>query len=814
MPRQTRGPQNHSTTIAAKLLGDLANIDRPADYCTHGQCPSVLPGLHVKNFGEVGLPLSATEAIRLIKNCRQAPYGKGTETIVDTTVRNVWELDPVNFSLKNPKWEAVIESILREIEARLGLPEKSLVAHVYKLLVYEKGSFFLPHRDGEKLERMVATLVINLPAKHSGGELVILHQGQQKVIEMAGAAAGLEAEYAAFYADCQHEVKPLLSGYRLCLTYNLALAKPRGKKTIVAPNFQGTTEQIAGVLSKWALKSGRKVAGPIKLAVMLDHRYSKAGLSIDRLKGVDLAKANVVFDAAERSDCDAHLALVTLWQSGSAEEAYEDYRYGSDRYYSHSDEDDEDGDDEDEDGDDDDESGASSKYTMGEIYEHMLYANHWSNREGRQVSFGKVPLDESEIVSEVELTETNPSREDFEGYTGNAGMTLERWYHRAAIVLWPRGHQFRVWCDAGTDGAIAGLEQLVAKLKKTSKGQDEVRGECRKFAEQIIDTWQARQAKSEWDRSEQEMIKRSSLDRSAFWKSLEKLDDTRLALRMIETVMPKDPSLSLPPDILKWLTKQDWPGFSESILTMMSKTSKDSLWRNISGFREMVTSLKPSGDLKKFGKQLSPIVVEALERFDSSKHQTWDAPKFDRKEVVADLIRSLLAVNDDKLLSRFLAWQSIHPRYQLTQVGIPAAVELVATLKKNAKGNRPIRNWIDEIVQVLESRTVEPPREPTDWRRESRNLDCACGDCMRLSAFLSDPTRPEARFPLAKKRRQHLHQVIALHGLDCTHETLRVGSPQVLVCKKTTARYAEACKVYDQDLKNLAAVRKIESALR
>ena len=260
MPRQTKGPQDRSATMAAKLLGVLATIDRPAEFCTRGPFPSILPGLHVKNFGDVGLPLSPTEAKRLIKICHQAPYGKRTETVVDTKVRKVWELDPTSFSLDNPKWEAAIASVLREVEGQLGLEKRSLVAHLYKLLVYEKGSFFLPHRDGEMLDRMVATLVIDQPSKHTGGELVILHQGQQEVIEMPGAAAGLEAEYAAFYADCQHEVKPLRSGYRLCLTYNLALAKPRGKRKIVAPSFQDATEQIASVLKNSSL-SGRRMNG-------------------------------------------------------------------------------------------------------------------------------------------------------------------------------------------------------------------------------------------------------------------------------------------------------------------------------------------------------------------------------------------------------------------------------------------------------------------------------------------------------------------------------------------------------------------------
>ncbi len=223
-----------SKSLASRILSDVAKIDRPADFCTSGQWPIVLPGLNVDGVGEIGLPLSAAEAKRLIKVCRQAPYGKGTETVVDTKVRKVWELDPSYFSLKNTKWPLILELMLREVEAKLGLPNKTLAAHLYKLLVYEKGGFFLPHRDGEKLDRMVATLVVNLPSKHSGGELVIRHEGRQATISMQGAAAGTEIDFAAFYADCQHEVKPLLAGYRLCLTYNLVLAKPRSKVLVSA----------------------------------------------------------------------------------------------------------------------------------------------------------------------------------------------------------------------------------------------------------------------------------------------------------------------------------------------------------------------------------------------------------------------------------------------------------------------------------------------------------------------------------------------------------------------------------------------------
>lgn len=115
------------------------------------------------------------------------------ETIVDTKVRKVWELDPDQFSLTNPKWPLMLDLLLREVETNLGLPLKKLAAHLYKLLVFEKGGFFLPHRAGEKLDRMVATLVINLPSKHSGGELVVYHEGRQTTAKIRTLASFLKA---------------------------------------------------------------------------------------------------------------------------------------------------------------------------------------------------------------------------------------------------------------------------------------------------------------------------------------------------------------------------------------------------------------------------------------------------------------------------------------------------------------------------------------------------------------------------------------------------------------------------------------------
>ena len=212
------------------LIHALATVDRPGNFCMAGDLPLTMPGLVVEGLGTLRLPLGKAQARKLIGCCHQAPYGKGTQTLVDTAVRRGWGLDAEQIEFTNPRWELLIESIVDEMRLQLGLEAHKLTAHLYKLLVYEKGSFFLPHRDGEKLDRMVATLVVVLPSEHKGGELIVSHAGKQHELSFAGAASGREVSYAAFYADCEHEVKPLESGYRLCLTYNVVLAKSRGKK--------------------------------------------------------------------------------------------------------------------------------------------------------------------------------------------------------------------------------------------------------------------------------------------------------------------------------------------------------------------------------------------------------------------------------------------------------------------------------------------------------------------------------------------------------------------------------------------------------
>ncbi|KAI9372949.1 hypothetical protein BJX61DRAFT_542237 [Aspergillus egyptiacus] len=141
---------------------------------------------------------------------------------VDESVRKTWELDAEQFTIRNPKWQSQIHDFLKQVILDLGLsanPEE-VQAELYKLLVYDEGAFFLPHQDSEKAPGMFGTLVVCLPSKHEGGEVVATHRGDSRVFN-SSATSEFEYSYAAWYSDVKHGVKPVTSGCRVVLTYNL-----------------------------------------------------------------------------------------------------------------------------------------------------------------------------------------------------------------------------------------------------------------------------------------------------------------------------------------------------------------------------------------------------------------------------------------------------------------------------------------------------------------------------------------------------------------------------------------------------------------
>ncbi len=748
-----------------------------------------MPGLVVDDHGAVGLPLSKIQACNLIELCRQAPYGKGTRTILDTDVRRVWEMDPVRFELTNPEWSTLIESILEEAKLRLGLEACTLSAHLYKLLLYEQGSFFLPHRDGARLDSMVATLIVALPSVYEGGELVVRHDGKEHEIAFPGAASGFELSYAVFYADCRHEVRPLRSGHRLCLVYNVTLEKLHKGKRLCPPSYRTISFRVAELLGSWREKGETE-----KLVVTLEHRYTRDGIAIDNLKGADRGRADVMFMAAEQAGCFAHLALTTLWQHGDVDHDHRDYfNPGRWSYRSRS--------------RTRGDGGSGREHEMGEIFDVRLTANHWSDRHGNTRNFGEIPVEGDELVTSRALDDGDPSEEEFEDYTGNAGLTLERWYHRAAIVIWPKDRHFSVLCGAGTRAAVGGLEAMVMTSERSPGEQGEAtRRDRLQFAGAIIDGWETPDPWSFYGDDE--------FDQGVFSMLLCKLDDPGLMRRFLSEIVRADGNVEIHQEFTEFCRRHGLGCLEDELIRTIDGASEATLLRNARLLHLLCTNPDLGEGDAEVCIRLCRSAADALKRFDDQPpRNAWERREIDRSALLVTLAEAMLEIGAQRplrqVIDHALASQGT---YDLTDTHLEAIFRLELRLKALSPTENAMAFWLSACRRELQARTAQEPQAPEDFRRNAE-LSCKCADCRELSRFLADPVEHECRMPLNTERRKHLHRIIDGDQCDVTHVTERRGSPYTLVCKKTTASYERACREFERDKRNLSWLAQVEKGL-
>ena len=150
-------------------------------------------------------------------------FGKGEETLLDLNIRKSY--DVVSEKLDFNCGENELQNVLQQ----KFTPEVG--EQVFrKMDIYRPGDFFVSHRDNVRSYKHLASLVVVLPVAHTGGELV-MHFDDESHYEIAGPAEpdlsdtdGSErnnAQVIAFYSDVQHEVKPVISGARVTLTYDI-----------------------------------------------------------------------------------------------------------------------------------------------------------------------------------------------------------------------------------------------------------------------------------------------------------------------------------------------------------------------------------------------------------------------------------------------------------------------------------------------------------------------------------------------------------------------------------------------------------------
>jgi hypothetical protein len=376
------------------IIDTLVTTDTGTPSNTFYASGSILPSeikIAVEGIGSIDFPVSETSIQELLALSSKAKFGLREETLLDDSVRDTHEItaDKLCVTIN----DTILNEMLGDVRETLGLDEHSkLVPHLHNLLIYGAGQFFDKHQDSEKLDHMIATLVIVLPSRHIGGDLLI-EQGRNSYTFSSENVDASVAKYVAFYADCIHAVEKVRHGHRIALTYNLVLAS---ETQPVAKN--------ANPLLKKAISTYFEETAEDTLIYFLDHSYSAHSSRWDLLKGADRLNADAIRSAAKALGYLAHLALVEIRESWST------------------------------DGDEDNPE-------RQELIDDEMTFDHWVGENNQRLPYGDYHVARDTICWTKETEDLEPFEEEHQGYMGNYGNTADYWYRRAAVVLWPESKQ-------------------------------------------------------------------------------------------------------------------------------------------------------------------------------------------------------------------------------------------------------------------------------------------------------------------------------------------------------------------------------------
>ena len=763
------------SALTTELAEILRTVLRPGDFYATGTTDVYAPGLEVDGVGVIALPLLPSQAAQLIAMAERAPYGRGEETVVDTEVRRVWQIRADQIRLQGRNWGRSLDAIVARAAEGLGV-SGPVEAELYKLLVYDQGSFFVSHRDTEKAPGMFATLVIVLPSLYTGGELVLRHKDRDITLDLRCSDPS-DVSFAAFYADCLHEVLPVTSGCRLTLVYNLLRRSDDRQGTNHAPqppSYESEQARSAMALQQWAQSKG--LSGddsPEKLIYPLEHAYTPAELSFAALKGADAAVSAVLAAAAHEADCAMHLVLVSIEESGVAEHTG---GYPS-RWRGRSDE-------------------EEGEYEIVEVSERTATLSNWHRPDGGQMELSALPFEDDELCPPDALAEMEADELYFEEATGNEGSSFARTYRRAALVIWPRRRWLAVLAQAGLRTTLPYLAELTGRWEESDEDSaPAVWQQAHELSGHMLRQW-PRQHRYSYQHG-------SPGDAATMLRLSTRLHDADSIDAFLDTLTAAGVYGRDDNEAVLLATRLLRPERTAALLDRIIAANAQYALGACADLlaRAAVAAFADGGAL-----DLRPAATTFISLLPGDPARAPDLAIMWRTQmvdeaIVVDTFTALGGIDAslaDAVADYMLAWPKT---YDVDAILIPA---LLSLNEQTGSRNLPaVRRLRGVCVEHLRSRIAQPLEPPRDWTRASI-LTCRCPRCTLLSQFLADPGRETWTFKAAESDRQHVEGSIRANGCDLDVITERKGRPYSLVCAKNQASYDRRAKQRTADLDALA----------
>lgn len=118
-----------------------------------------------------------------------------------------------------------------------------------------------------------------------------------------------------------------------------------------------------------------------------------------------------------------------------------------------------------------------------DVDEEEVYAHSFITATGEKYDVEKLALDEDALLVKTPLLEGLGCGYSISEATGNEGATKELWYHRGAVIIWPRDREFDLVARMDVD---YGNHVLRKSLQENKEAVGKQREQIIRLADHII----------------------------------------------------------------------------------------------------------------------------------------------------------------------------------------------------------------------------------------------------------------------------------------------------------------------------------------
>ncbi len=716
----------------APIINALAGSPTTASKKSEDFCVSAIikPGdisIEVKGIGPINFPLSTDKIHQLLSLSNPAKYGLKDKTLLDKKVRNTQEISADNLIVSVS--DKALTPMLKKMRENLGLPENAVLkAHLHNMLIYGPDQFFKKHQDTEKHDGMIASLVLVLPSPHIGGDLVVTHRNKEFSFKTENIDAK-EIKALAFYADCVHEVEKVQQGYRVALTYNLVLEVNEAARTISFAN-----SALIKALKDFFVLDEEIDEGCLPLVYFLDHEYTEHSLHWSLLKGNDAKNGADFLYAAEELGLKARLALVEHHESWSA--------YGDER-----------------------------NPLPEELIDDDTELTFWVDEKSHKLPYSSLDISTDEACWSIDTEDFEPYESEYEGFMGNYGETVDYWYRRAAIVLWPNSDDIVMEFKLNNKEAIRNL----VKLTKEPGKEQQIRKTINRVGKHFYST----------------AMEREESQFSNFATIACYLNDSSLAETILKDFACNVFNHNVEPSFaqLEKIYGTAW------CLRVMDKwRSNDRSWYTRNTIEkdpeELIRRILQNG--------LSTSIVEYLleylinttikENKLAAGRSVADRRKEQKSRIsrMKQLICACDLLENDKfrqsLVEHIASYGELYPNDFLAEMILKV---------RNAQAIPP-----ESLFNIIAEQTKKRIKSELDNGPPDENdnsirvqMRCSCSLCTTAKAFLESKAETKKIWPIIQADRSHVQEQLRWLDVPVKASVLKEGSPHKLVLEKSNQLY-------------------------